>query len=635
MEEIFKEQVLETPIEETAQTPEPPEPPDATWKHWFGTDEATHWVYLIFGLLAIFLIMTLLQFSTSAICCGDWDGYYHIRWSALLWENFKHFKWLPEFTWLPLTVLNPADYADHHFLFHLLQIPFLWFFEPVMAAKLAAVFYGSLAIFSVYWMMFRYKVDYLLLWLAALLTCANPFFYRMNMAKAPPLTIIYTIVGIYFLFERKYIWLLPLMFVFVWTYSLYPILFLAAIIWAAIIAWNERRFEWQPLAYTFGGMILGNIINPYFPNNFKLFFEHFFTKFTSDYPVAVGGEWYPYDGWQLLTHLTVAFIAMFAGYILFTPRGGKMPEKATFFLVFASVLFLWIFKSKRIAEYFPPFAILFAAFSWQAFFMPKAVLPEDFKRDIEPYLDNDRAQEKQRQLWKNTAAGTIGFVLVVVMFFLFVGIDTTKWANDSWRNTVGLRTLFNIKQEGLMSSISGNEPNNKYERAMTWANENIPAGERIYNCNWDNFPKMFFYDTKHNYVWGLDPNYLYSENPEIYKLIDNINSGKTEDPAPIIREKFGARYIFSEAKDNVDFIANCLKSGWCEMAYEDDEARILKIRDQKGESPNAADDEGAPPTPDELKQLEDEEKAANSSNQATGDEDNADNDEPDNAEQKK
>ena len=173
---------------------------------------------------------------------------------------------------------------------------------------------------------------------------------------------------------------------------------------------------------------------------------------------------------------------------------------------------------------------------------------------------------------------------------------------------------------------------------MTWANENIPAGERIYNCNWDNFPKMFFYDTKHNYVWGLDPNYLYSENPEIYKLIDNINAGKIEDPAPIIREKFGARFIFSEAKDNVDFIANCLKSGWCEMAYEDDEARILKIRDQKGESPNASDDEGAPPTPEELKQLEDEEKAANNSaNKTTDDEDNSDNepeDESNNAEPK-
>jgi hypothetical protein len=98
-----------------------------TWTQWFGTDEAINWVYLIFGFFAIVLIMVLLQFSTSAICCGDWDGYYHIKWSLLLWENFKQFKWLPEFVWLPLTVLNPQDYADHHFLFHLLQIPFCGF----------------------------------------------------------------------------------------------------------------------------------------------------------------------------------------------------------------------------------------------------------------------------------------------------------------------------------------------------------------------------------------------------------------------------------------------------------------------------------------------------------------------------
>ena len=83
---------------------------------------------------------------------------------------------------------------------------------------------------------------------------------------------------------------------------------------------------------------------------------------------------------------------------------------------------------------------------------------------------------------------------------------------------------------------------------MDWANENIPEGEIIYNCNWDNFPKMFFYDTKHRYVWGLDPNYLYSKNPELYKLMGDINGGKVEDPAPIIREKFGSRFIFSRSQ---------------------------------------------------------------------------------------
>jgi hypothetical protein len=221
-----------------------------TWRQYLETEQATRMVYLVFGFFAIAIVMWFLQFRTDAICCGDWDGYYHIRWSSLLWENFSHFKWLPEFKWLPLTVLNAHDYNDHHFLFHLLQIPFLWFFEPVMAAKVAAVVFSTLAIFSVYWLLYRYDVDHLLVWFAAILTCANMFYYRMNMAKAPPLTIIFTIAGIYFLFERRYVWLLPLMFAFVWTYSLFPILWIAALIWVIIIAWNERKFEWQPLAYT-------------------------------------------------------------------------------------------------------------------------------------------------------------------------------------------------------------------------------------------------------------------------------------------------------------------------------------------------------------------------------------------------
>jgi hypothetical protein len=626
MEEIFNDKP-ETTAKPTAVLPEKTK---RDWKVWLATDEAIRWVYLIFGLFAIILLMVLLQFSTQAICCGDWDGYYHIKWSSLLWENFKHGRWLPEFTWLPLTVLNPQDYADHHFLFHLLQIPFLWFFEPVTAAKLAAVVYGSLAVFSVYWLMFRYKIDYLILWLLALLTCASSFFFRINMAKAPPLTIIYTIAGIYLLFERKYVWLLPLMFVFVWTYSLFPMLFIAAVIWAVIIGWNERRIEWQPVAYTLGGMILGNVINPYFPQNLQLFGEHFFTKFKvgSDFAVAVGGEWYPFNGMELMLNLPVALIAMLAGYILFAPKNGKLPEKSTFFLMFVTVLLAAQLRSKRFAEYFPPFAILFAAFSWREFLVPLVQLPDEFRRDLEPYLDKEKKTSRQENydIFKQVGVWSLGAILSVWMLYNLTGIDTTNWVSEERKNTVGLRSLFSIKEDGLLSNIRNNESNGRYSRAMAWANENIPEGEMIFNCNWDDFPKIFFYDTKHSYVYGLDPNYLYSKNPELYKLIDDITKGKTDDPAPIIRENFGSRFIFSDIKENEGFIAKCLESGWCETAYDDDEAIFLKIRDQKGDAPQDAT-EDAPPTPEELQQLEEEEKkaAANANvKQNTNDNDNED-----------
>jgi hypothetical protein len=598
---------MDEPVNETAAVPTEKK---LSWQEYLETDHAVRVIYLVFGFIAIAMVLTFLQTRTAAICCGDWDGYYHIKWSWLLWENFKHGHWLPTFEWLPLTVLNPRDYADHHFLFHLLQIPFLWFFQPVTAAKVAAIFYSTLAIFSVYWMLFRYGVKHQLLWFAAIMTCANAFFYRMNMAKAPPLTIIITVLGIHLLFQRKYVWLLPLMFAFVWTYSLFPLLFFAALIWTIVIVWNERRFEWRPLAYTGIGMVLGNVINPYFPNNLYLFTEHFAEKFKvgSDFVVAVGGEWYPYSGMELLMNFPIALAAMVLGYILFVPKGKKLPEKAAFFLAFASMLVAAQFRSKRFAEYFPPFAILFAAFSWNAFFAPKAAeLPDEFQRDIDPYLD--APVPTQGEAWLHAARQAAPWVIGIALsiFWLY--------------NLIGLHK-FGFDEPGMIDNITSNEPADKYRRAMEWATaldatgaENIPKGEIIFNCTWDDFPKLFFYDTKHRYVYGLDPNYLYTQNPDLYKSLKDITEGKVDDPGPVIRDKFGAKYVFADAAENTDMIAKGLESGWFETIYEDDEARLFRIRDQKGEAPEASKD--APET-DEEKQILDAQEA----NDNTPDNDN-------------
>ena len=58
----------------------------------------------------------------------------------------------------------------------------------------------------------------------------------------------------------------------------------------------------------------------------------------------------------------------------------------------------------------------------------------------------------------------------------------------------------------------------------------------------------------------------------------------------LIREKFGANYVFTDAKENDDMVAKLLESGWAELAYEDDEARILRLRPEKGEPPKDADE---------------------------------------------
>jgi hypothetical protein len=173
-------------------------------------------------------------------------------------------------------------------------------------------------------------------------------------------------------------------------------------------------------------------------------------------------------------------------------------------------------------------------------------------------------------------------------------------------NMIGLQR-FGIEYGGLMGTINDNDRNSKYQQAAEWACDNIPEGERIFNANWDDFPKLFFHDTKHSYVYGLDPNYLYSENPDLYKLLTDITGGKVDVAAPEIRSRFGANYVFTDAKENDDMVAKLLDSGWSDIVYEDSEARILKLREQKGEAPS----EDSTETPEEKKQLDDEEKNAN------------------------
>ena len=58
------------------------------------------------------------------------------------------------------------------------------------------------------------------------------------------------------------------------------------------------------------------------------------------------------------------------------------------------------------------------AFVWQAFQVPNTLqLPEDFKREIEPYLDAEKKTEKHRntQLIKQIAGWSLGLFFCLML----------------------------------------------------------------------------------------------------------------------------------------------------------------------------------------------------------------------------
>ena len=556
-------------MEELRESPAVPERTSKpTLNSWIKSDSAIRAADLLAGAIVIALIFWWLQYSTDAICCGDYDGYYHIKWSRLIWDNLRAGHFPPAFPWLPLTTLNPKNYVDHHLLYHIILIPFTWFREMQTGAKVSAILFASLAVFSCYWLVVRYEIRYRLIWLLALLASSAPFLYRMNMTKAPPFAMIFLVIGTYLFFEKKYLPLLPLAFVFALTYDMFVLLGVAVAVWTIVIAWSEERFEWRPLAYVAAGSALGLLINPYFPHNLYLFWEHARVKITpGNFATKVGQEWYPYDTHEFVVNCYVALAAMLVGYITFDWSDRKRAQRPLYFLIFATALLLMIARWKRFAEYFPPFAILFAAFTLESFWRGRAVfthLPQDVMADLQPFLDREDAttvkkEEKDKENWRLIKAGIVA-----------VGLGAALFSNV-------YRTAKDIRDS---------DPRDHYAKGIYWMRANIPAGEMIFNTDWDDFPRLFYYDPTHVYTSGLDPTYLHDQNSELSDLYVKITTGDDEDPGPKIRDRFGARWIFTDnTDDHVSFIDNALKSGWFDRVHEEADCTILHIRDQKGEPP--------------------------------------------------
>jgi hypothetical protein len=513
-----------------------------------------NWVQATLGFAIIASLFFWLQFATPDICCGDFDGYYHIHWSQLLGNGIRHGH-LPAFSWLPLTTLNPHDFADQHLLFHLLLTPFLWFTTPVLAAKITAALFGTVAVFSCFWLILRFRIRYAAVWLLALLGSSSLFLYRMSMTRAQSLSVVFIMAGIFLLFEGRYRWLAAAAFFYVWTYNLFVILIVMVLLWAATIWCTEKRLEWRPILWTAIGALAGFILNPYFPNNLRLFRVHLLAKAAQPalHPGA-GSEWYALPSWELVTSSFVALAAMLAGYIAFgylMGRGGRERlQRPLFLLLLATLLLLITARSKRFTEYWPPVAILFAAFTLQA--AGEAAGPGQLE-------ERKLASAQQTFAWKPAK-----WQAAVVFCALAGALTYQLWQA---RSLVALPTV-----------------PDQYRAGAQWLLDHVPRGATIFNASWDDFPKLFYYDDQHAYVTGLDPIYLSDHNPGLGALYDRLLSGKLNHPGEHIHQGFGAEYVFVTPSTPRSFYVSAMLSGEFTRVYEDSQCMILKVRD--GDSGN-------------------------------------------------
>jgi hypothetical protein len=483
----------------------------------------------VFISAIFFTFMAVVQFSTPHM--PDNDGFYHIKLAYLMrTEGLK-----PDFPWLPLTILNPREFYDHHFLFHVALMPFT-FGDLRLGAKWASVVFAALAFLGVWRLFHSQRVPYAWIWSLGILAVSEAFIFRMNITRAQSLSLLVLVVGLQWLLSQKYKRLFLLAFLYVWLYNAFPLLFFLAGIYTASTWLIERRLDLRPMLYTGAGIVAGLVINPYFPYNILFAFQHIFPKLVDATSVSVGSEWYPYTTAQLLQNSPLALAAFFVGILGLGLSGRKMDLKTAVSLLLAGMFGLMLFQSRRFIEYFPPFALIFAVFAW-------APIVKDWINRGDT-LNNSRIKS-----------------IAIPGIIAILGLSGAIFWNAN----------------ASIAGMQGLKPYTLYQGASAWLEDNTLPGERVFQTDWDDFPRLFFYNTHNTYLVGLDPTYMQFYDPVLYDRWVAITRGRIEEPSYSILVDFGSRYVISDL-EHTGFLNQAELDPGLQEVYRDAEAVVFEVR---------------------------------------------------------
>jgi hypothetical protein len=502
--------------------------------------KSTLYFIVILTMFLIFIAgMARAQFGTPNL--PDNDGYYHIKLAWLMrTESLK-----PAFPWLPLSILSPEKFYDHHFLFHVALIPFT-FGDLREGAKWAAVIFSSLAFLAIWYLFDQQRVPFAWLWALGLLGISDAFLYRMSVPRAQSLSLGVLALGYLWLLEGKYWRLAILAFIYVWMYDAFPLLIALGVLHAVAVLLTEHRLEYRPLLFIGGGILLGVLINPYFPVNITFSIQHMLPKLQNATSTSVGNEWYPYDTGQLLGNSLPSLVAFASGILALGLSGRKMDVRTALGLLVSLLFGLMLFQARRFVEYFPPFALIFAAFAWSPFFEETSTIPSKINRQPGSKL---RAVSTLEYIRPKIAPILL---MIAVLASVIKSIPAAR------------ASVIDSHSAGL------------YADASKWLEQNTPAGSRVFQTDWDDFPRLFFYNVHNTYLIGLDPTYMQLYDAKMYDQWVNITRGNVEWPSQIILDTFGSRYIHTDL-EHTDFIDQAEKDPGLREVYHDTDSIIFEV----------------------------------------------------------
>jgi hypothetical protein len=480
---------------------------------------------------------------------ADPDSFYHLKMAELIAAHGP----VRNFIWMPFTTLA-SSFADQHFLYHIALIPFIKFFGSLVGMKIATAVLAALAIAALAWSM-RYMGIRYAAFFALAAGCMNAFAFRIGLSKASAPGVALLMIGVALAVRRRTWALAAVAFIYVWTHGSWPALVGLGTVVIVIMSWPENGDRplmilkrglspsvLSPLIALWSGAVAGIVINPFFPQNLKFYWEQIVQIAVINYQskIGVGAEWYPYEPARLASDLPLvclmAVVALIAFPAVIAANGDAARQKrlriAVAVSACAGAFLLLTLRSQRHVEYFVPLAVAAAA-SW----ISEIRFPGAW-----PFFK------------KNYVAGIFVIAGSLMMILSFAGTGLARAKKD----------------------LIGGYNFTLYQKAAEYLKANTAAGEVVVHADWDDMPPLFYWDDKNKYVMGLDPTFMYRANPKRYWDYVNFTLGKSDDPSSVMKE-LGARYVVAD-RDHRELEAMLARSTRFTRVYSDKESVIYLFK---------------------------------------------------------
>ncbi len=452
-------------------------------------------------LLACGAVLALFAWARlSAPQPWSYDEYYHLGLAREMRSDFR----METFRWTPFSILHDR-FVDGAPLFHVLLMPFATL--PLERAGFLGVLLGQVFVVGVFaWALWKLAVPRPWWFVLALPALGPMFALRMEMCRPQVWLIGFSVLVIALLVSRRWKALLGVCALFSLTHTGGWIAIPLAVLWSlsGLAAAPEgrgpegRRIPWQPVALAAGGWLLGQLVHPQVPANFRLFW---ISNFVIPFQAAGGGdaalrsqlgtELAPPE-FAVLIEQWPAFIpaAIVLALLLFQPR---LRSRATLTAGLVALAFLMAgsFAVRRFLELGAPLALLALAL----------VLRERRERGLPALAPK----------WGPALAG--GVILLGAL------------------ETFGALEAYGFGQVSAPREMA------------RWLGEHGQPGARVFTAQWGDSAPLFYSAPQLQSLVALDPTVFHAKDPALFQAYVNIVNGNHPDPVRTIRERFGARYV--------------------------------------------------------------------------------------------